>query len=80
MSEFEQRVRERAYWLWEAAGRPHGRGDEFWHAARQELEAAHGAATGQPGERVAEQGVLDGRREALVQPPPKRGKGRGRRS
>ncbi len=34
----EQRVRERAYHLWEADGRPHGRDTEFWERAR-ELEA-----------------------------------------
>ena len=30
----EQRVRERAYHLWEQAGRPHGRDTEFWERAR----------------------------------------------
>ena len=37
MSESEhdtgEQVRRRAYELWEAAGRPEGRGDEFWHEA-----------------------------------------------
>ena len=32
----DQVVRERAYALWEHAGRPDGRGDEFWHQAQQE--------------------------------------------
>jgi hypothetical protein len=27
----------RAYQLWEKAGRPEGREDEFWHLAQQEL-------------------------------------------
>ncbi len=36
--EREQRVRERAYHLWEADGRPHGRDAEFWERAH-ELEA-----------------------------------------
>lgn len=30
----EQRVRERAYHLWEQEGRPHGRDKEFWERAR----------------------------------------------
>lgn len=33
----QQRIRERAYALWESLGRPHGREEEHWHQARQEL-------------------------------------------
>lgn len=33
----EQEIRERAHQLWERAGKPEGREDEFWHAAEQEL-------------------------------------------
>jgi hypothetical protein len=29
----EHRIRERAYHLWEASGRPSGRDVEFWHRA-----------------------------------------------
>ena len=32
----EQAVRERAYLLWEGAGRPDGRAEEFWQRARHE--------------------------------------------
>ena len=38
MSDTEWRVRERAYELWEAAGRPHDQTDECWYRARQEVE------------------------------------------
>lgn len=31
----EQRIRERAYHLWEQEGRPHGRDREFWERARE---------------------------------------------
>jgi Protein of unknown function (DUF2934) len=31
----EARIRERAYHLWEADGRPHGRADEYWERARE---------------------------------------------
>ncbi|HUB13075.1 MAG TPA: DUF2934 domain-containing protein [Acetobacteraceae bacterium] len=31
----EQRVRERAYHLWEADGKPHGRDVEYWQRARE---------------------------------------------
>ncbi|PSO21590.1 DUF2934 domain-containing protein [Bradyrhizobium sp. MOS003] len=33
----EQDIRERAHRLWEQAGRPEGRDEEFWSAAEQEL-------------------------------------------
>ncbi len=32
----DQFVRDRAYFLWEQAGRPEGRGDDFWHQAQHE--------------------------------------------
>lgn len=32
----EQSVRERAYALWEQAGRPEGRAEEFWHLAQHQ--------------------------------------------
>lgn len=38
MSETEQRIRERAYELWQQAGCPTDRSEEFWFAARQEIE------------------------------------------
>ena len=31
-------IRRRAYELWEQAGCPEGRNEEFWHAARAEIE------------------------------------------
>ena len=33
MTDYEQRVREAAYYLWEAEGRPHGRADIHWQMA-----------------------------------------------
>jgi hypothetical protein len=35
----EERVRARAYALWEQDGRPEDRSDECWHRARSEVEA-----------------------------------------
>lgn len=32
-----QRIRERAYHIWEEEGRPHGRDDENWYRAEQEV-------------------------------------------
>lgn len=31
----EQRIRERAFQLWQDAGCPEGRADEFWHLAKE---------------------------------------------
>ena len=84
MTDIEETVRRRAYQLWEEAGCPHGRSDEFWLRAETEIlgrtdesirfdpfeppvdeppEVAvqHGVPVGMPGERIAEQGVLDDR-------------------
>jgi hypothetical protein len=46
--DFEQRVRERAYALWEAEGQPEGRAEEFWDRARRELEHEEGAVAPEP--------------------------------
>jgi hypothetical protein len=35
----EDRVRDRAYALWERDGRPDGRSDGYWQQARSEVEA-----------------------------------------
>jgi hypothetical protein len=39
----EHRVRERAFQLWQEAGCPEGRADEFWRRAR-EMDLAEAAA------------------------------------
>jgi hypothetical protein len=48
MNANEEMIRERAYGLWEHAGRPIGRSFEFWFAARAEFEVEKGAGPGQP--------------------------------
>jgi hypothetical protein len=40
MADLEERVRERAYHLWLAAGSPEGRAEEFWAEAEQ-IEGGH---------------------------------------
>lgn len=35
----EELIRDRAHALWELAGKPEGRQDEFWHEAERELSA-----------------------------------------
>lgn len=38
-AEDEQQIRDRAYRLWESEGRPEGRADDYWHRARELIEA-----------------------------------------
>jgi hypothetical protein len=92
MTDSDREIRDRAYRLWEQAGRPDGRSEEFWFLAQQEMyggaatsdgpdgamlppaeeppqvAAMHGVPTGMPGERIAEQGVLDDRLGELALP------------
>jgi len=35
----EEQIRQRAHQLWELAGRPEGREQEFWHEAERELKS-----------------------------------------
>ena len=42
----EERIRERAYHLWEAGGRPYGRDIEFWERARELTGMAESAGSG----------------------------------
>ena len=44
--EREQRVRERAYLLWEADGKPHGRDVEYWERARELVGMEESAGSG----------------------------------
>jgi Protein of unknown function (DUF2934) len=37
--DLEQRIRARAYLLWEAEGRQEGMADNYWHRARELIEA-----------------------------------------
>ena len=42
----ESRIRERAYALWEEAGRPEGEHDAHWTAAEREIEKGGGEIEG----------------------------------
>jgi hypothetical protein len=42
----EQRVRERAYALWEADGKPHGQDVEYWERARELIGMEDSAGSG----------------------------------
>lgn len=40
MLDMEQAIRERAYHMWNDAGRPDGAGDSFWLSAQREMLTA----------------------------------------
>jgi hypothetical protein len=44
----EHRVRERAYHLWEADGKPHGRDVEYWERAREQVGVEESVEDGKP--------------------------------
>jgi hypothetical protein len=48
----EEQIRLRAHELWEKAGKPEGREDEFWHQAENEL--AQGATSDEKSETFLE--------------------------
>jgi hypothetical protein len=48
----KQMIREQAYELWDHAGRPDGRSDEFWFAARAEFEREEETGEGNLGAHV----------------------------
>ncbi|MCP3726361.1 DUF2934 domain-containing protein [Paraburkholderia sp. CNPSo 3272] len=45
----EERIRQRAYELWEQAGSPDAHTDEYWHRAEAEINAEEQDGTGEPG-------------------------------
>jgi hypothetical protein len=47
----EQDIQEKAYQLWEQAGRPDGGAEDFWHQARDALTRGETAAT-QPDAKI----------------------------
>ena len=60
----EKVIRELAYELWEQAGRPDGRSEEFWFAARYEVERRE--ETGEAQVRAPVRLRADPSREQLV--------------
>ena len=51
MDDMDRRIRERAYRLWVEDGQPHGRAEDHWHRAAEQIAAEGGKpapATAQP--------------------------------
>ena len=49
----EDAIRQRAYFLWEADGRPDGRGDHYWHLALEEAQRAAAKPVKTPARKAA---------------------------
>ena len=62
----EQRIRELAYHLWEADGRPHGRDLEFWERADELVRMEESGPVGQLPNPATEPGA-DPNRTAIVE-------------
>src|SRR3954465_9023681 len=54
MSDKEQRIRTRAYEIYEQDGRPDGRAEEHWQQAKREIEHALASAQAQAAEAPAQ--------------------------
>ena len=62
----DERVKKRAYELWEREGRPHGKDKEHWSQAEEELTS--------PAENLAAQQGATGGQKQKRSAPPKRGR------
>src|SRR5689334_23583134 len=65
MDETEQRIRERAYRIWEEEGRPEGRDREHWERARFLVGIEDNPAAG-----LEENPIIEDRRHGYTTPPP----------
>ena len=66
---WEEQVRRRAHELWEKAGQPEGRGEEFWHQAAAELTARNDADSKDGDEKKAPKKVTQPNGAGSVKPP-----------
>ena len=56
----DERIRERAYHLWQADGEPHGRDGEYWERARELVGMEESAGAGQISPQDDEAHRIDG--------------------
>jgi hypothetical protein len=71
-SERQKRIEERAYALWEAEGRPHGKHEDHWQRATQEIAAEEAAVTGT--KRALKRITRSAAESSGRRPPPRRKK------
>jgi hypothetical protein len=67
-SDWEKRVRKRAYQLWQREGEPHGRAEEHWAQAEAEVEIEHEPAADHSAARQKPTTEAPLRSEAARQP------------
>lgn len=53
MSDRDERIRQRAYEIWEREGRPGGMEEKHWHQAAEEIAAEEGRTPASPAKRRA---------------------------
>jgi hypothetical protein len=70
--EREARVREYAYQLWEAEGRPHGRDVEFWVRARELIASEQDSPADQSPEMPQDEAIQPADQAAPPRPRRKR--------
>ena len=63
----ERRIRERAYHLWEADGRPHGRDLDYWERARELIAIEDSAGAGLEPVPTGDPPPVDNVEEAEIQ-------------
>jgi hypothetical protein len=66
----DEQIRTRAYYLWEADGRPQGRDQEYWHRAQKEMSARPVSTQPTNGNaKKATQMITDAKRKTSVKSP-----------
>jgi DnaJ-class molecular chaperone len=48
-ADLHERIKQRAYALWEQEGRPEGQSEKHWHQAETEVAGVNGGAEASPG-------------------------------
>jgi Protein of unknown function (DUF2934) len=66
---YEDRVRERAYEMWEEEGKPEGEHSRHWNNAEDELRRDTTEANQKAREQIAETGKKTGESDIPIQPP-----------
>ena len=73
-SDREERIRQRAYAIWQSEGHAHGREEEHWHRAEREIVAEE-AGSNKASRRTPRSGKAAAERSAAVSPARSRSTG-----
>ncbi len=74
MTDREDKIRQRAYSIWQEEGHPQGRADDHWHRAAREVEGVVAGDAGSLPEIVGAPSLELGEPEPAKKPAPKRRK------